>query len=229
LIRGKSMKGAAGVEKIVQVLSYAAPQYQPGEVKFWANGELLDMREDSTLPERCIKCNAQAVGEPVSIHVEWQDPNFREEFSELRWIPYLRIIWLISRSIEQRRHRQSARVRIPLCLRHRRIRHLGRWAASTTAAVAVGVGFLAWHWENAVLALISGAMLFAALLVGNFWPNVVVPVRIDHGMVTLRGCGPSFLASLPVGKAPGTPTAAASTDLAAATLRLSQRRRYTES
>jgi hypothetical protein len=183
------------------------------------------MREHAALPDRCIKCNSEAVGKPLQVRVQWQDPNFRKELSELRWIPYLRIIWMVSNSIEQRRHRHSAKIRIPLCKRHRSMRHWGVMGAAMLTAPAVGLGLVAWRMERPSLFVVSGAMVFAALLLANFWPSVVTAVRIDHGLVTLHGCGQAFLASLPVGKAPPAPSTVTSSGLAAATLRLSQRRR----
>src|ERR1700681_4419463 len=87
------------------ILSYAAPPYRPGELKFWANGELLDMRENAVLPERCIKCNQPATRCAVHVNLSWIDPKVRRPYAGFRWIPYLRVIWILSTANHERLNR----------------------------------------------------------------------------------------------------------------------------
>jgi hypothetical protein len=89
--------------------------------------------------------------------------------------------------------------------------------------IAAGAGYVGYQMNNPTL--LFGA--FAALVVGGavwqYWPALAVATRIDHGLVTIRGCGTDFLASLPVGGPAQFSARAAPSDLAVATARLTRR------
>jgi hypothetical protein len=194
-----------------------------GEVKFWSNGPLLDLREEAELPGRCIKCNVDVSTPPVSVRLSWIDPRIANQYKALRWFTGLRWIWLANRMAQEREHRHRAEVRLPLCMKHRLLRHVRVVGMIGFFLLTVLLCILIADDHSGILMAFPLITLLAGVAVKDYVPRLVTPVRIDHGLVTLKGCGMAFLRSLPVGRSTTSDTRQPA-DLAAATLRLTRRK-----
>ncbi|HUY87748.1 MAG TPA: hypothetical protein VMV10_03345 [Pirellulales bacterium] len=178
---------------------YAAPQHdlplnaaapEPG-FGIWRDGELLLMREDALLPDRCVMCNAPAAGRRVRVSLRWLAPIHVFGFS----IPLFE---------------RGARIEVGVCPRHRRRRRLAMAAVWLLYALGLSMVIVALanfpprlpfvlpNWL--VLDLMAGGlivMISAPICETLLVSPPVKPHSIQGGYIRLKKVDPDYLAELP--------------------------------
>ena len=171
---------------------YEAPKASlipEGDGGVWRSGGALVTRPGSSLPPRCVKCNAPSMEPAKDRRVYWHHPAL-----------YLLIIFpgLLIYAIVALIVRKSALVNPALCAEHRQKRNLGLaigWVGSLLGLVLMVAGPAA--YDSCGLG-VAGLLLFlGAIIAAMFMARIVYPERIDKDFVRLKGCGDAFLGSLP--------------------------------
>jgi hypothetical protein len=165
----------------------------PGASALWRTGKFLVMRRDAVLPNRCVKCNADAPMEKLRRKLFWHHPLI------YLLIPAGLLFYAIIATIVGKR----ARIEIGLCPEHRRKRKrdlLIAWllfVSSIGSFVAAGVFSSGWPVLAGFLCLIASPVY------GSITCAMVAPKRIDDQFIWLKGVSPQFLA--PLGEFPRQP------------------------
>lgn len=181
---------------------YAAPSAKIGSKPvppgfgLWREGDVLVMRKEAELPDRCVKCNAPADGYRLKRKLGWHHPAF-----------YLIIlVALLLYVIVALCVRKTATVQVPLCEDHRSRRKrtiLLGWLFSLGGLAAMIAG-IALSSDPGATGGLAAALIptgFLVLIVALVWSIVasqpVVPLKIDQQFVWLKKVCPAFLDSLP--------------------------------
>lgn len=165
----------------------------------WRDGNLLVMRKDALLPDRCLRCDSPAEGYRLKRNLSWHHPAWY-----LIVLANLLIYVIVALCI-----RKTAKIEVPLCPIHRAKRRnaiLTGWllALAGIGLFIAGIALGGTERESSLIVLVPvGAVVF---LVGLFWGAIgappVVPTRIDDYYVWLKKVGPEFLGHLPVWPGP---------------------------
>jgi hypothetical protein len=157
----------------------------------WRDGSVLVMLPNTSLPHRCVKCNAVADQPTRERKVYWHHPG----------IYVLVLINLIIYAIVAAIVRKTAIVSPGLCSehkeKHRNAMIIG-WGLALLGIglfIAAGMGAAPDHTGEVVLAGLLA--IFTGIVWGIVVGRIVYAKRIDEQFVRLRGCGPEFLDSLP--------------------------------
>jgi hypothetical protein len=157
-----------------------------GSAAVWRSGKFLVMRKDATLPNRCVKCDADAPGEKLPRKLFWHHPAVY-----LLILPGLLIYAIIATVIGKR-----AKIQIGLCREHRERRKrnlLIAWGLFLSSiACFIGGGMLANGW----IVGFGIVALIASPIYGMITCPMVTPKKIDDQFVWLNGVSPKFLDSL---------------------------------
>jgi len=202
---------AACKPRLLQRLTEGAPLPPTGAVDgVWRDGKVLVVRRGASLPPRCVRCGAASTIAP-QVRLSWNPP----------WI-YLAIplcvipLWnfislafvtvpafLVALLVLNRR----AKLKLPLCGRHRQQQWLGRVAGSGLAIAGLVVlgRMVMTYGMFGVLGvftlqaepLIGLLLLLVGLTLQSQANWVLSPQRIDKEFIRLKRCGSEFLASLP--------------------------------
>ena len=164
--------------------------------KVWRNDKLIVMRKGADMPGRCILCNEVAEsGKPrrilyLNIWIQIASLVLFLIFNVLALLPII-IVSLI--------FRKSAKVRIPVCDKHRRKRLWITLATVTLLSSSIVLGVMA-----ARIPVYQGPIFWTAALifVGAFVLAIIRgqllrAKKIDKETVILKGAKPPFLESLP--------------------------------
>jgi len=152
----------------------------------WRDGKVLVVRQDATLPARCVKCGEPA--EPGKIRkLYWHHPA----------IYALVIFWVLIYIIVAMIFRKNVSVNPSLCpahLKRRRVAIALGWAGGLAglAAVVTGMGS-----DNCLVGLLGGLLLLGSVLGSFMVARILYPETIDKEYARLRGCGENFLALFP--------------------------------
>ena len=125
----------------------------------WRDGELLMVRKDAVLPDRCLKCNAPAQGFQFKRSLTWASP----------WYALLillsPILFIIVYVIVSRR----GKVTVGVCPVHRNKRNRAILAGWLTALAGIASSFLAAAVPNDLFAvpIIVGLILVVAGVIGT--------------------------------------------------------------
>jgi hypothetical protein len=170
----------------------------PGDADAWRDGEVLVLRHDAELPDRCLKCASPT--EPGRDRffrtLSWHHPAWFLIFL-ISWPLYLIAYFLV---------RKRAWVTVALCPIHRkkRLRAIAVGWLLTLAGIGLIAAAIMLLDENnrpgpiEPMTLLSGiALLAAGVLIGVFGSRVLVPKRIDREYVWLTGVAPALLETLP--------------------------------
>ena len=158
----------------------------------WRQEQLLVLRRDGELPERCIRCNAAAITRRKT-SLQWHHP---------AW--YLLLILPLIYVIVAMIVRQRQKVYVGLCQRHR-LRFLGG-RLFTVAGVAfwfmlsLNMGRFAVQLDENTVRLLPVAMAVLCLLwvlIARQLTHLISAKRIDQDYAWLNGCDKTFLDSLP--------------------------------
>ncbi len=169
---------------------YAPPKasLEPNDIDgVWRDGKVLVMRQGSSLPCRCVKCNAQTLSPSKSKKVYWHHPAI------YILVPFWVIIYLIVALIA----RKQASINPSLCPIHKKRRLvslLAGWGGSILGLIFAIFGGMR---DNCGLMSVAFVLFLASLIVGFIISRVLYPQRIDNTYVYLKGCGETFLDSLP--------------------------------
>ena len=173
-----------------------------GESGVWRDGPLLVMSKEAELPDRCLKCNAPALGWRLKRNLSWHPQGY---FVILLISPILYIIVALI-------VRKTAQIYAPLCPDHRRVRRrrialawifslLGPALAIAGGAGSEGVRGIAGEQVGTVftIVLVVGGvvMLVAGLVLAVLASQVALPKKIDKRFVWLQKVSPDLVASLP--------------------------------
>lgn len=163
----------------------AAPPVATGGL--YRQKKLLVTRSETSMPDRCVKCNAPANGFRLKRQLFWHHPGL------YLLILISLLIYIIAALIV----RKKAVLHIGLCEAHRTQRRwiiAGSWVAGLggLGLLLAGIG-----WESWLAVLMGLIVMFAGLVVGAVLGPVVAASRIDKDVVKVRGVGPQFLAELP--------------------------------
>jgi hypothetical protein len=177
---------------------YAPPEsherlepYTPKHGGLWRDGSLLVMVQNTSLPDRCLKCNLPAGGWTLRRKLWWH-PRALYFLILLHILIYIIVALLV---------RKSAVVYAPLCERHRKLRRRAIIVGWTLSILAIGIvvaAASAASGDTAALWILAGAILFlGAIIYGVAGSQVAVPKKIDDRFVWIKNVSPEFLAELP--------------------------------
>jgi hypothetical protein len=155
---------------------------------FWRDGNVLVAVPDSSLPKRCVKCNATSAPPTKARYVYWCHPALYA----------LLLINVIVFGVVVLMVRRRAIVLPGLCARHqKRHRHAVRlaWIGVLFGLVLLYVGAASplGLWRM----LLGMLIVLGSIVAGMLFARVVYAKRIDKIYVRLKGCGDPFLDSLP--------------------------------
>jgi hypothetical protein len=156
----------------------------------WRDGDVLVIlvaRSGSALPRRCVKCNAAAVEPTKARYVYWRHPAI------YLLLPFTLIFVIVVLIV-----RKKATVAPGLCGDHQKYHRraqIFRWAGILSGLVLLFAGAASAFglWGSMFGALI----LLSSIAVWMRFGRVVYAQKIDSTYARLRGCGRSFLESLP--------------------------------
>jgi hypothetical protein len=170
----------------LQRLAEGAPPPQPVGL-VWRTNRQMVLRPETTLPDRCVCCNAPTQGYRLKRNLYWHPP----------WYYLLILISILVYAIVALCIRKKAVIYISLCEAHRIQRKwfiTGSWVAAFLGLgllIAGIAGYGGW------LALLGVVLLLGALICGAVKGAVVSAARIDREFVWVKGVGQPFLADLP--------------------------------
>lgn len=167
---------------------------KPGGI--WRNDKLLVMSKGAELPGRCIYCNQQAeLGKKkrilyINFWLQIVMLLLFLAFNVFALIPILIMTWIF---------RKSAKIKIPICQKHRNSRLWITLVTLSVLLISIGFGFLSvkgtsYHEEYFMVSL--GVFLLAFLL-AVIRGQLLRAKKIDAEMMILKGAKPPFLDSLP--------------------------------
>jgi hypothetical protein len=173
------------------VLPYASGPAANNETNLWVEGDTLVVRNGTTLPPRCVKCNAPVTSAPLTKKFWWHHPGY-----------YLLILLhIIIYAVVAMIVRKSGTVRIGLCETHRLRRRnniLIAWSLSLLGLMLLIIGIAAHANSNgdSVLAILIGLGPLTAI-VGLIWgivgARILRPKKIDDHFLWLAGASLDFL------------------------------------
>ena len=156
----------------------------------WSDYNLLVLRKDAELPDRCIACNEPAEGRRWTQKFYWHSPVFY-----LLIIVNILIYVLVAVIV-----RKSAQLSLGICERHQRQRTTALIVGWTTFALAI-LGFvIATQLRDATVAvaiIASLALFFVGILYAIFRRQLVSPKRIDKNFVWLKGVNLDYVVEYP--------------------------------
>jgi len=167
-----------------------APVARPDSgASLWQDGEILVARSGADFPDRCIKCNAPAEGYRFKRTLRWHPPAYYALLLNI-------IIYVIVETIVSRK----AEVAAGLCRDHRARRRnaiLVGWLTTMLGIALLIVGAavadrgLGWFMAG------GGLLILFGLVYGTVRSQILVPRRIEKGIVRLQKVDRDFLAPLP--------------------------------
>jgi hypothetical protein len=144
------------------------------------------MRPDALLPDVCLRCGHAALGYRLRRRLRWHSP-----------LLYVLAIQPVIYLLVALATRKQARVGLPLCRRHRRLRRLGLGTAWTL--IPAGVVACAWGLsvDSTLLGTLGLYVTLAAGVVAAMTARLASVVCIDEHFVRLRGADLALLDQLP--------------------------------
>ncbi len=169
----------------------------------WRDGELLVMRNGTTAPKRCVKCNAPAQEPPVPVKLQTGQMDQTNSYNMSR-SDGMKAIDAISGIVDAANALSSIRratVNVYVCEAHRPQRR-----NMVIACIILGVGItasivctvLAMRTEHATEFGCGGiaAFLISMFSAAPLLKLLLRPDRIEGGTVWLKGAGAAFVQSL---------------------------------
>ncbi len=181
----------------IETNPYAAPRADvnagPGgpyaaQGEYWRSGQVLMTRDGAILPARCVKCNDDVQGFLKKQRFYWHHQ---------AWFVLLLanvFVYLVV-SMIVRRH---ADLSFGLCTSHRRRRRHAILTGVGGMFLSLVLVFVGIALNMVVLGLFAFLAMVVFIVVAIVKGRALLPVRIDKsGIAQFKGCGESFLASLP--------------------------------
>ena len=167
--------------------SLAGTDVHAASNRMWRDEKMLVMARDAgDLPNRCVKCNEDAVEPTRTRKLYWHHPGI---YLTLVISP---IVYLIVALVA----RKTVQLSPGLCARHKQRRTLGLaigWGGFLLFFIAMIVAFD----QNPGLGSLLLLAMLACIITGMFMSRIIYARRIDDRYVKLQGCGEPFLAQLP--------------------------------
>ena len=159
-----------------------------GKVTAWRDNRVMVIVPESPLPPRCIKCNEPADEPTKTRKVYWHSP----------WLYLLLFFNVVIYAVVATVVRKKSLVSPGLCANHKKRRRNVislAWVGFISGIILIFVGASseAGVWG----ALVGVVLMIASIAFGMIAGRVVIPTRIDHEYVRLKGCGKPYLQSLP--------------------------------
>ena len=169
----------------LQRMAENAPIPSSGNV--WRYNKRLVTRNETVLPDRCVKCNAPANGFRLKRTLYWAHPAYL--LLLLLNVLILIIVYLIVR--------KKAVVQIGFCDYHRTKRT--RCIAAAWSCFGLGIVlFICSAMFNSTALLVIGLLVFiVGSITFGIMARTVAPTKIDKEYVWLSGVNPNYLAELP--------------------------------
>lgn len=164
--------------------------------KVWRDEKLILMRKGADMPARCILCNESTdPGKPRRIMYL----NIWLQIAMLALFMAFNIFALIPILIVSMIFRKTAKVRIPVCEKHRRKRLWITLATLSLLAAAIALGVVAARvsaFEGPIF-WIAAAIFVGAFVLAIVRGQLLRAKKIDKETVILKGAKKPFLDSLP--------------------------------
>lgn len=169
-----------------------APEPTGGPIDCWREGNVLVLKRNCALPDRCVKCNAPAHEPTKARWVYWH------HWAVFLLVPLNMILYLVVALIV----RKKAKVSAGLCAQHKRRRRIGiavAWGGVLAAILLPIIGATAapLDFKGPVLVSMGILLLVVMLVIGVRMSRIFFPKKIDRDYLWLKGCGTAFLDSLP--------------------------------
>ena len=162
----------------------------------WRRQKLVVMQRGAEFPDRCIHCNEVAEpGKEVRIHYL----NIWLRLALIVFFLAFNVFALIPILIISRIFRKTAKLKIPLCQKHRRKRF---WITVATvvlliASIALSVISAKGYGYDDATFQISVVIFIVAFILAVVRGQLLRAKKIDQQLMIFRGAKPPFLDSLP--------------------------------
>lgn len=216
---------ASGAVAVAEINPYEAPRADNSSVGrlipggwvdlgagLWQDGEILVARSGAKFPDRCITCNAPAEGYRFKRTVRWLPPAYNLMFIFIFIFCAVIFIYAIVAIFLAK----TVRVEAGLCPTHRVRRRnaiLVGWLMSTLGLVVLiggsagasitpvgatgsGGGLVVDRWHGGLM-IVGSLLIPVGIVSGVVRSQVLVPKRIEKGIIWLRRIDRDFLAPLP--------------------------------
>ncbi|MFB2938444.1 hypothetical protein ACE1B6_24620 [Aerosakkonemataceae cyanobacterium BLCC-F154] len=168
--------------------------FQVDSEEVWRSGNLLVMRKDAQLPDRCIKTNRPANGKRFRANLYWHHPA----------VYLLVLINLLVYVVVALIVRKNAIVYVGVTeevLQKRNRTILGAWIVGIIGVFLLfAPGFTQLETLSNQLQILGFILILGGLFWGIMGANIVSPAKIDDDYIWLRGVCREYLASLPLWK-----------------------------
>ena len=179
-----SLNNRDGVTKCVRCGESLSPAEPGGGV--WREGDVLVVKKDAALPDRCVRCNGRADGAMLKQKYQWHHPAL------YILAPFALLIYALVALVI----RKTATLHVGICRQHltsRKRGHLGSALLAIAGVVSLfvaieGGGFFGWGGLT---------LLLAAAVWGTIGTRLLSVKGIDDHFVRLTGAHPAYLSSLP--------------------------------
>ncbi len=154
----------------------------------WHNGKLLIVGHKTTLPPRCVKCNAPTELPPKRFRLAWHSPFVYLALVLLGPLAYIAVALIFRRKMT---------VLVGICDYHRFHRRLAILAGVSGTFLGFGLVIAGGMSATGLPALLGVLLVPTAIVYSYFKTRIVWPKRIDKHFAQLRGACPEYLAELP--------------------------------
>ena len=153
----------------------------------WRDGAVLVLSREASLPARCVKCNEPAEEPTKTRRVYWHSP----------WIYGLIVVNFLIYAVVALIVRKKAVVAPGLCSAHKRRRRIGIGIAWTLLIAGLALLFMGIGSGKPGGTLAGILLILVAAVLSTIVTRILRPKRIDAQYVRLKGCGGTFLDSMP--------------------------------
>ena len=186
---------AQGATGIPLVPSYGLPPPASGPINaysypgagIWRQGSVLVFHKSATLPDRCMRCNAPALGTRVNKTLYWHHPA----------LALLILLGVLIYAIVAMVVRKSAKVSLGFCDLHKSRRTTMLITGWLLFALSIAAFIVAAGANAGGLALVGVALLFATIVVFLLAGRFIQVKKIDDQYVWLKGVHPEYLGEFP--------------------------------
>jgi hypothetical protein len=154
----------------------------------WRSGNLLVLRREATLPDRCVKCNAPAQGRKLPRKYSWHAPWVWLLFFLVSPLLYVVVALIISK---------KARLAVGICDSHFGARKRDMLIGWLSFFLAIALFIASGYFSNGWLALAGFGIFLGGVIYAVVRVPVLSPKRIDDEFVYLKGASPAYIAELP--------------------------------
>lgn len=156
----------------------------------WRNGNVLIMKKDAELPDRCIKCNL-----PAETHIR------RDLFWHANWVYFLVFLSPLIYIVVALLVRKTAKIEIGLthaCAKKRRTAILIAWLLALAGLGVIIGGFSTLKGDAPLYTMFTGiVVMIAGAVWGVVGARLISVSEISHDYIWIKGVCPDYLDELP--------------------------------